>query len=146
MASPDLQRDPNRFAQRLFAPLPQHYNRLAEVLSMGQNGRWRRAMIDHIAPDRPGLVLDVACGPGGVSLQLAERTDARVVGIDLTPAMLREGQRAVAERQLGERVQLVNGRGSSCPSPMPPSTPSPSRTSSATWTTRRPPWRSWPGW
>jgi len=115
MASPDLKRDPNRFAQRLFAPLPQHYNRLAEVLSMGQNGRWRRAMIDHIAPDRPGLVLDVACGPGGVSLQLAERTDARVVGVDLTPAMLREGQRAVAERQLGARVQLVNGRGEQLP-------------------------------
>ena len=115
MASPDLRRDPNRFAQRLFAPLPQHYNRLAEVLSMGQNGRWRRAMIDHIVPDRPRLVLDVACGPAGVSLQIAERTDARVVGVDLTPAMLREGQRAVAERQLGERVQLVNGRGEQLP-------------------------------
>ena len=35
---------PNRFAQRLFTPLPARYDRLAEVLSMGQNGRWRRAM------------------------------------------------------------------------------------------------------
>ena len=41
---------------------------------MGQNGRWRRAMVDHIVPDRPGLVLDVASGPAGVALQLAERS------------------------------------------------------------------------
>ena len=38
----------NRFAQHLFAPLPERYDRLAEVLSMGQNGRWRRAMVDRI--------------------------------------------------------------------------------------------------
>ena len=35
----------NRFAQHLFAPLPQRYDQLAEILSFGQNGRWRRAMI-----------------------------------------------------------------------------------------------------
>ena len=40
----------NRFAQRLFAPLPARYDRLAEILSMGQNGRWRRAMVDQVAP------------------------------------------------------------------------------------------------
>ena len=90
--------DLNRFAQRLFTPLPARYDRLAEVLSMGQNGRWRRAMIDHIVPEHPALVLDVACGPGGVSLQLAERTRANVVGVDLTLEMLRQGQRNVAER------------------------------------------------
>ena len=33
----------NRFAQQLFTPLPQRYDRLAELLSMGQNGRWRTA-------------------------------------------------------------------------------------------------------
>ena len=35
--------DANRFAQKLFTPLPGRYDRLAELLSVGQNGRWRRA-------------------------------------------------------------------------------------------------------
>jgi demethylmenaquinone methyltransferase / 2-methoxy-6-polyprenyl-1,4-benzoquinol methylase len=109
--------DPNRFAQQLFSPLPARYDRLAEVLSMGQNGRWRRAMIDHIVPEHPALVLDVACGPGGVSLQLAERTRANVVGVDLTLEMLRQGQRNVAERAMGERVRLIAGRGEQLPFP-----------------------------
>jgi demethylmenaquinone methyltransferase/2-methoxy-6-polyprenyl-1,4-benzoquinol methylase len=105
----------NRFAQRLFTPLPARYDRLAEVLSMGQNGRWRRAMIDHLVPEDPVLVLDVACGPAGVSLQIADRTNANVVGIDLTLDMLRQGQRNVAERERADRISLVAGRGEQLP-------------------------------
>ncbi len=108
-------RDPNRFAQRLFSPLPERYDRLARVLSMGQDGRWRRAMIDHIVPDHPDLVLDVASGPAGVALQLADRGAGRVVGIDLTLDMLRQGQRNVAGQSLAGRIQLVNGRAERMP-------------------------------
>ena len=49
----DAAGDRNRFAQQLFSSLPKRYDKLAEVLSMGQNGRWRRAMVDHIAPTSP---------------------------------------------------------------------------------------------
>ena len=107
--------DPNRFARTLFAPLPRRYERLAELLSLGQNSRWRRTMIDHIVPASPQLVLDVACGPAGVALQLADRGPARVVGIDVTVEMLRQGKSAIAERGLADRVQLVNGRGEQMP-------------------------------
>ena len=82
---------------------------------MGQNGRWRRAMIDHIVPEHPGLVLDVACGPAGVTLQIAERTQADVIGVDLTIEMLRQGQRNVAEHAMAHRIQLVAGRGEQLP-------------------------------
>ena len=63
----------NGFAQRLFAPLPSRYDRLAELLSFGQNGRWRRAMVDHLVPAgrEDQLILDVAAGTAGISLQLA---------------------------------------------------------------------------
>ena len=49
----DIAADRNLFAQELFASLPKRYDRLAEILSMGQNGRWRRAMVDHIVPAAP---------------------------------------------------------------------------------------------
>ena len=41
---------PNRFARDLFDPLPARYDRLAEILSFGQNGRWRSAMVDRVLP------------------------------------------------------------------------------------------------
>ena len=109
--------DRNRFAQQLFTPLPQRYDRLAEVLSMGQNGRWRRAMIDHIAPAAPSLILDVASGTAGVALQLAERTPGDVIGVDLTMEMLAQGGRNVDAAGQRARVQLVAGRGEQLPFP-----------------------------
>ena len=108
---PYVNGDRNRFAQQLFTPLPQRYDRLAEVLSMGQNGRWRRAMVDRIVPRSPATVLDVATGTAGVALQLAERTSADVVGVDLTMKMLDRGQHNIVEAGQTDHVQLVAGRG-----------------------------------
>jgi demethylmenaquinone methyltransferase/2-methoxy-6-polyprenyl-1,4-benzoquinol methylase len=109
--------DPNEFARELFRGLPRRYDALAEVLSFGQNGRWRRAMVDQIVPASPGRVLDVAAGTAGVSIQLAQRTPARVVGIDLTEAMLREGSVRVADVPVGDRVDLLVGRAEELPFP-----------------------------
>src|SRR6266516_6556472 len=107
----------NRFAQRLFAPLPARYDRLAEILSMGQNGRWRRAMVDQVAPAAGRTVLDVASGTAGVALQLADRTDAQIIGVDLTEQMLRQGQANVAAADRAGRVRLVTGRAEQLPFP-----------------------------
>ena len=45
---PDDLSGPNRFARDLFAPLPARYDRLAELLSFGQNGQWRAAMTGRV--------------------------------------------------------------------------------------------------
>jgi demethylmenaquinone methyltransferase/2-methoxy-6-polyprenyl-1,4-benzoquinol methylase len=107
--------NPNRFAQQLFTPLPSRYDRLAEVLSFGQNYRWRTEMVGHVIDGRPSLVLDVASGTAGVALQLADRSSARVVGVDLTPAMLGTGKENVAKRSMTRRIQLVAGRAEELP-------------------------------
>ena len=86
--------DRNKFAQRLFADLPGRYDRLAEWLSFWQNARWRAAMVDRVVPAAPRRVLDVASGTAGVALQLADRTSAQVVGVDLTEGHAQD--RAVA--------------------------------------------------
>lgn len=107
---------PNRFARELFAPLPSRYDRLAELLSFGQNGRWRAAMVASVLP-ADGVVLDVASGTAGVALQLAARSRARVVGVDLTEEMLRRGRHRVAMAGMGHRVALVAGRAEQLPFP-----------------------------
>jgi len=114
---PHVTGDRNRFAQELFTSLPSRYDRLAEVLSMGQNGRWRRAMVDHIVPAAPARVLDVASGTAGVALQLASRTSADVIGVDLTMGMLAQGHRNVAQAGMSGRVQLVAGKAEQLPFP-----------------------------
>lgn len=110
-------RDPNAFAQDLFRGLPRRYDLLADALSFGQNARWRRTMIDPVAAARPSSVLDVATGTAGVALQLAERTAASIVGVDLTEQMLRRGQEAVARQGADDRIRLLTGRAEQLPFP-----------------------------
>ncbi|MBV9206795.1 MAG: class I SAM-dependent methyltransferase [Actinobacteria bacterium] len=108
--------DLNRFTRELFAPLPARYDRLAELLSFGQNGQWRAEMVRHVGPP-DGVILDVASGTAGVALQLAARGAARVVGLDLTEEMLREGRRRVAAAGKQDRIALVGGRAEQLPFP-----------------------------
>jgi demethylmenaquinone methyltransferase/2-methoxy-6-polyprenyl-1,4-benzoquinol methylase len=116
MAERPVPRDPG-FARELFTGLPARYDLLAEVLSFGQNGRWRRAMVDHIVPAAPPRILDVATGTAGVALQLARRSPGRIVGLDLTEAMLRRGQENVRRKGADSRIQLVAGSADQLPFP-----------------------------
>jgi len=107
---------PNDFARGLFSGLPARYDDLEELLSFGQNRRWRVAMVDAVATTRPGRVLDVATGTAGVALMLARRTGAEITGVDLTEQMLNRGQARVAEA--GERrVRLAVARAEQLPFP-----------------------------
>ena len=107
----------NRIAQQLFAPLPARYDLLAEVLSLGQNGRWRGAMVDQIVPAAPTRILDVATGTAGVAMQLAARTAGSVVGADLTLGMLQQGRHRLGARGLTEQIPLAAGRAEQLPFP-----------------------------
>jgi len=62
-------------------------------------------------------VLDVATGTAGVARQLAARTSAGVVGVDLTESMLREGAVRVRTDPNGLRIALVTGRAEQLPFP-----------------------------
>jgi len=125
---PDDISGPNRFARDLFGPLPARYDRLAEILSFGQNGRWRSAMVDRVLPaagnepgnepgNEQGVILDVASGTAGVALQLEARSGFQVVGVDLTEEMLREGRRRVTAAGRRHRIGLVAGRAEQLPFP-----------------------------
>jgi demethylmenaquinone methyltransferase/2-methoxy-6-polyprenyl-1,4-benzoquinol methylase len=109
--------DPNRFAQELFQPLPRRYDFLEELLSFGQNGRWRREMVAHVGNGDPRAILDVATGTAGVALELARRTRAGITGVDITEAMLRRGHERVAAVGATDRVQLLVGQAESLPFP-----------------------------
>src|SRR5438270_4644814 len=86
MSSPaDSERDRldsprKREAIELFRGLPPRYDALSAALSFWQDPRWRRALVDAVAP-RPGeRVLDVATGTGMVAAELVRRCECTVVG------------------------------------------------------------------
>jgi demethylmenaquinone methyltransferase/2-methoxy-6-polyprenyl-1,4-benzoquinol methylase len=105
----------NAFAADLFHGLPKRYDLLAELLSFGQNARWRRRLVTQVAADRPNTILDVATGTAGVAIALARRTAGGVTGIDLTDSMLARGRERVRLAGLDDRISLQVGRAEDLP-------------------------------
>ena len=113
-----------REALELFAPLPRHYDRVAAVLSFGQDPRWRRAMVDAVQAQSSERVLDVATGTGLVAQELVRRYGCEVVGLDQSPQMLAGAQaRLDADRETGRAGVAGARRGrAACRSPTSSST------------------------
>jgi demethylmenaquinone methyltransferase / 2-methoxy-6-polyprenyl-1,4-benzoquinol methylase len=104
-----------RHARQLFAPLGPTYDRYARLLSFGQDPRWRSFLVSRV-PSDARRVLDVACGTGAVAIELARAEPARtVVGIDQSPEMLAAGRERVARADLGDRIELREGRAEDLP-------------------------------
>ena len=79
--------------RRMFDAVAQRYDLTNDVLSLGQDRRWRRDVINAVDA-RPGqLVLDLAAGTGTSSEPFAER-GATVVPCDFSIGMLRVGKQA----------------------------------------------------
>jgi demethylmenaquinone methyltransferase/2-methoxy-6-polyprenyl-1,4-benzoquinol methylase len=88
----------------MFDGLVPRYDLVNDILSLGLDRWWRRSVARVIA-DAVGprtTVLDLGCGTGKLGLLLAGR--ARVVGLDVSPAMLE----AARSRSAG-RLRLVQG-------------------------------------
>src|SRR3954471_3212011 len=105
-----------RHARRLFAGLPDHYDRVGAALSFGQDPRWRRAMGATVGAARDARVLDVATGTGLVSQELVRRYGCEVVGLDQSPEMLDAARaRLRHDPELAKRVSLVAGEAEPLP-------------------------------
>jgi demethylmenaquinone methyltransferase/2-methoxy-6-polyprenyl-1,4-benzoquinol methylase len=115
-ASSNSQASPRkRQAFELFEDLGRRYHAMGAVMSFGQDPRWRRMLVDAVAPSDGARVLDVATGTGLVALALAER-GAEVVALDQSEAMLAVAQGELAARpQLAGRVRFVTGEAEQLP-------------------------------
>ena len=102
-------------ARRLFEGLPSSYDRMGAVLSFGQDPRWRRFLVSRLDVGPGANVLDVATGTAMVARQVVAATGARVVGLDLSPDMLRRGVAETASAGMGDRVRFLQGDGQRLP-------------------------------
>ncbi len=96
-------------AEVLFEPLGPTYERASTLLSLGLEAGWRRRLIERAAPRERDLYLDVATGTGLVARALRGR-GCRVVGVDLTPAMVGSAGRS-------DGIAFVLGRAERLPFP-----------------------------
>jgi demethylmenaquinone methyltransferase / 2-methoxy-6-polyprenyl-1,4-benzoquinol methylase len=92
--------------RRIFSPIAPDYDRPAMVLSLFQYRRWHRFLLSRLAVAPGARVLDMATGTGAIAFDLLGRTDAEVIGADITRPMLMRAQ-ARADGRFDRRISLV---------------------------------------
>jgi demethylmenaquinone methyltransferase/2-methoxy-6-polyprenyl-1,4-benzoquinol methylase len=101
----------------IFSPIAHGYDRPALVLSLFQYRRWHRFLLSRLDLAPGARVLDMATGTGALAFDLLERTDAQVVGGDITRTMLLQAQDR-ADGRFGSRLGLIE-----CSAEAPPFAP-----------------------
>ena len=87
----DSAQDHARRVREMFAEISPRYDLLNHLLSANIDSRWRRRVVRKLKPllTKDARVLDVGCGTGDLSIELFEKTAARVTGIDFCRPMLK---------------------------------------------------------
>ena len=92
MARADLDKQPSD-VRRMFDTVAKRYDVTNDVLSLGQDRRWRHEVIDAVAPVPGERILDLAAGTGTSSEPFHDR-GATVVPCDFSLGMLRVGKQS----------------------------------------------------
>ena len=84
--TPDSKR---RYNEGLFTRVATEYDLATRAMSLGRDRIWKRRLVNLLPALAAPNCVDLACGTGDVTLELAARyPQGNIVGIDLTPAMI----------------------------------------------------------
>ena len=72
-------------------------------------------MVSRLPSNPAARVLDVATGTAAVAIEIVRRTGSRVVGLDQSEPMVREGVRRVMRAGASSRIRFVLGSGQHLP-------------------------------
>ena len=100
-----------KYIRRMFDAIAPRYDLINGLISAGLHQRWKQATVSFLRVPVGGRALDLCCGTGDLALLLARRVGAggRVVGVDISEAMLDVARHKAAASGLGARTQFILG-------------------------------------
>jgi demethylmenaquinone methyltransferase/2-methoxy-6-polyprenyl-1,4-benzoquinol methylase len=92
------------YVRKMFARISKRYDLLNQLITLGQDRRWRSEAVAYLDAPSDAWVLDVGAGTGDLSREaLKQQPHATLIGADFTPEMIHLGR----TRAKGERIHWV---------------------------------------
>jgi demethylmenaquinone methyltransferase/2-methoxy-6-polyprenyl-1,4-benzoquinol methylase len=109
----------NRPLHRIFIAVPPRYDLVNHIITWGWDWWWRRKAARQCWQARPARVLDLGCGTGDLTIEIARlvHDDAAVTGIDYSLPMLELAVKKAASSAVRRKPSFVHGDAAQLPFP-----------------------------
>ncbi len=94
---------------KMFDAISTDYDGLNRVISFGIDIKWRKRVAAILKMKKPTTILDIATGTGDLAINLVETGADKIVGLDISSGMLEVGKKKVANKNLGNIIEMVVG-------------------------------------
>jgi demethylmenaquinone methyltransferase/2-methoxy-6-polyprenyl-1,4-benzoquinol methylase len=93
----------------MFDSISGKYDFLNHLLSFGIDRTWRKKAINLLKPYSPRSILDIATGTGDFAIQALSLNPDKVIGIDISEGMVKQGRQKILRKGLTDKIELLLG-------------------------------------
>jgi demethylmenaquinone methyltransferase/2-methoxy-6-polyprenyl-1,4-benzoquinol methylase len=103
----------------MFTAVPPRYDLVNRIITLGQDRRWRRLAALACLDAKPRRILDLGCGTGDFTINLARlaEKDVAIIGLDYSSPMLARARQKAVRVGLGDRLDFIHGEATHLPFP-----------------------------
>ncbi len=114
----DLSKQPQSL-HGMFTAVPPRYDLVNRVITLGLDKQWRRLAARACLEGEPLRVLDLGCGTGDLTINLALLAEGgvEITGLDYSLPMLELAREKATKAGVGEKVKFVHGEATRVPFP-----------------------------
>ena len=99
------------YVKDVFEEIAEYYDRMNDIMSIGMVNGWHKFMFKKAGDITGAKVCDIGTGTGEIAFMAAEKVGptGEVIGVDLTPGMLRMAERKMESLDLPKKVDFRQG-------------------------------------
>jgi len=94
-------------AEQIYKKIAEKYDFLNHFFSLYIDVLWRKKLLKLISPKKDEVVLDLCTGTGDIALEVAKKSEAKPIGLDISVEMLDVAREKM--RKTGHRFPIIIG-------------------------------------
>jgi len=101
----------------MFTAVPPRYDLVNRIITLGLDKRWRRLASQTCLEEKPRRILDVGCGTGDLTINIARLAgeNIEITGLDYSPPMLEIAKIKAEKAGVGRKISFLSGDATSIP-------------------------------
>jgi len=100
---------------KMFDTISENYDGLNRVISFGIDIKWRKRVVAILKNKKPEILLDIATGTGDLAINLVKTGARKIIGLDISPGMLKVGKKKVLDKHMEKTIEMIEGDSENLP-------------------------------